>query len=484
MIREIKNSNFYQSSFGRLKKIRIRQINSFIQKRPLTSFFAVLFILFGLIAASNLLFSTKKNDLSQQEIIKDVAIYQIGSVPKISLQAKVDKSGVIKIVALSPGVVSAINVIEGQQVKKGTNLINLSSNYSGGNAAGLQQSIASKQYQIVKDTYQNQKDIIQKNKELASKSAENSEGLREISNNSLVVSRQNFDLNQEIIHSIDQNIAALQANNIGGVNDQTILQSRTLKSQFEAANQGLRSQIVTTEYTTNPNNPATKLTETQKEVTLKQLDIQEKTLNLSKDIAGLQVSLAAVNAALMYPVAPFGGSVDKIFVHVGEAVNPGTTLLTISGDKQSSSVIALVPENIAKNVSKIEPSSLNLNGVEHHLMPTHISQDATDGALYSVIFNLPEGESSNLTVGNYVLLELPVGLPGGGQTMPYVPLDSVFQGTDSSYVFVANGDKVESKTIELGSVFGRFVEVKKGLTNGDKVILNRNVIAGDKVKVL
>jgi len=347
----------------------------------------------------------------------------------------------------------------------------------------LQVAIASKQNQIVKDTYQIQKDLIKQNREIAHNTAENAEELREIATNSLSGIRGNLTLNQSIIDQIDANIRELQANNPDGANDQTIMQSRQMKSQFEAANLGLKNQLSTIEFTSKSDGPAFQLTDIQKDIALKQLDIQEKTLDLSKEISSLQVTLAAVNAEMMHPTSPFAGTVDKISVHVGDVVNPGATLLTISGDVQSSSVIALVPENIAKNVSKIEAANLKINGASYHLMPTHISKDATDGGLYSVIFNLPEGESSNLTVGNYISLELPVGLSSSGQTIPYVPLDSVFQGTDSSYVFVANRDKVESKNVELGNVFGRFVEVKKGLVNGDKVILNRNVIAGDKVRI-
>lgn len=466
----------------RVRKVKFKRINQFIQKRPLLSFFSVLIVLFGLILAGNFL-TPKKPEITKAEVVKEVAVYQLGSVPKISLQAKVDKSGVINVVALAPGVVSTINVTEGQQVQKGANLVNFSTNYSGGNAANLQLAVAAKQNQIVKDTYQIQKELIKQNREIVHNSLENVEGLREISSNSLSGIRGNLTLNQSIIDQIDSNIRELQANNPGGVNDQTILQSRQMKSQFEAANLGLRNQLNTVEFSTKSDGPVVQLSELQKDIALKQLDIQEKTLDLTKDISSLQVALAAVNAEMLHPTAPFGGTVDKIFVKVGEAVNPGTPLLIISGNNQRSSVVALVPENIAKNVSKLEEATLKINGANLKVQPAHISQDATDGVLYSVIFNLPDEMSSSLTLGNYVLLELPVGLLSSGNTTPYVPLDSVFQGSDMSYVFVVQGDKAESRKVELGSVFGRFVEVNKGLNSGDRVILNRNVIAGDKVKL-
>jgi hypothetical protein len=50
-------------------------------------------------------------------------------------------------------------------------------------------------------------------------------------------------------------------------------------------------------------------------------------------------------------------------------------------------------------------------------------------------------------------------------------------------VFVAKDGKAVSKKINLSQVIGRYVEVTKGLSNSDQVILNRNVINGDPVRV-
>ena len=39
-----------------------------------------------------------------------------------------------------------------------------------------------------------------------------------------------------------------------------------------------------------------------------------------------------------------------------------------------------------------------------------------------------------------------------------------------------------SQEVVLGEVVGSYVEVIEGLNEGDQVILNRNIIAGDSVK--
>lgn len=75
-----------------------------IRRRPFVSFLVSLLILLGLIALGNILTPKPKVE-EKPEIIKSVQIYKVGESPKITLQAKIEKSGVIKITSLTPGVI-------------------------------------------------------------------------------------------------------------------------------------------------------------------------------------------------------------------------------------------------------------------------------------------------------------------------------------------------------------------------------------------
>jgi hypothetical protein len=72
-----------------------------------------------------------------------------------------------------------------------------------------------------------------------------------------------------------------------------------------------QAQRTTEQQAANDKAPAL-LSNLQKDVTLKQLEVQEKTLQLNRDVAKLQVNLAYVNEALMYPASPFAGKVEKL----------------------------------------------------------------------------------------------------------------------------------------------------------------------------
>ena len=468
---------FVKVARGRSKKA-IDQIS----KRPLTSFFIALGILLGLIFLSN--FILKPEAPPTKEVpSKEVQTYKIGEAPRITVQAQVEKSGVIQIVAQTAGIISSIGANEGQQLKKGANLVNISSNYQGANAASMQTAIASRQYQLAVDTSDTQKEIIAKQREIAEKTQENAGELHEISEKSIDETKSLIDLNQGILDQLDSNISALVAGNVGGANDAAILQAKQLKSQFQSAQNQLKSAQRNIEYQTDEDNPPTQLANLAKDLTLKQLDIQEKSLSLNLEVSRLQVALSAINASLFHPTAPFPGVVQRVFVKVGQAISSGMPILTFAGQNSQLTVIARVPGGIAAKISKLETSKLYLGTKVIEASPSFISQEATDGQLYSVIYDIGKEEMDSLTDGSFVNIDVPVGYPDTLKTLPYVPIDSVFQTQEENIVYVVVDDKAVSRRIELGSVVGKYVEVTSGLTSGDQIILGRNVIEGDRVKI-
>lgn len=459
--------------------IHAYQATGFIKARPLTSFFLVLFILLILIITGSFL-AVKKPEPGKREITKNVQTYQIGENPKVTLQAKIEKSGVIKISALAPGIIQSINFFEGDQVQKGTVLINISSNYQGGNAASVQRQIAQKQYQNTKDAFDSQKDIIKNQRDLAEKSQDNAAQLRDITNQSLQETRDLIDLNQSIINTLSQNQKNLEQNNPGGVNDTAILQLKSQKAGIQTGLNQLRSSLRQAEFQSWGDKPPAELARLQRDVALKQLDLQQRSLELGLEISRLQLIIAQISEAFFFPASPFAATVQRVYVKVGQSVTPGTPLLTISAVEDSITAIVSLPQNLAGAVSSTEPSILHINDQNIDLNPHFISTEATDGTLYSMIYIIPDQFSKDLTAGATIAVEVPIGLQTNS-AIPFIPLDGVYQSADKSTVLVAENGLAVSRIIEPGSVFGRFVEVKSGLSQNDQVILNRNVLAGDRV---
>lgn len=482
IVRNLKYKDRFQNIRERIKpRERFKAVEHFIQKRPFTSFFTILALLLLLIILGNILLAPKEAE-EKPPVPKKVELYKLGSAPKVKVQAQVEKSGVVKIVALSPGVVESINVIEGDEIGKGGNLISLASNYSGVNALAISAQMAGAQYGLARDTFNTQKELITKQRELADKNKENAEELRDISTKAADDTRPLLDLNQSLLDKINSDLDSYNATNSAGVNDNLIFQTKQIKSQLQSAVVQLKGQLRNLELQSASDKPPAELTDIQKEIALKQLDIQEKSLTVGVEIARLQFNLASVTAATMHPTAPFPGTVDRIYVKEGEAVNPGTVLLSLSGSTQHVKIIAKVPAGMAKNVSFLEDSIININGNKVVMKPSYISHDATDGQLYSIIFQLDDSYKSLVTDSAFITVDIPIGTGDTNNSVPFVPLDSIFQTQEEAYLYVVSKNKTATaKKIQLGQVQGRFVEVLSGLPLESTVILTRNVVEGDKL---
>lgn len=446
----------------------------------MVSFFIALALLFGIIALNSALTPQPKEAETKTQV-KEVSTYKIGSVPKMSFSAKVDKVGVIQIVSQTPGIVSAVNVTEGQTVWRGTNLISMGSNYSGSNPISVQTKLARIQYQNIQDTYQIQKDLIGKQRELADISREDASKQREITDKSLDETRNLLSLNDSIVSSIDSSLQALETGNTDGVNNEAILQTKQLKSQFQSATNQIRQGLRLSEYQENSDNPPAKISEIQNEIAKKQLGLQEKSLELSKETSALQLRLAQISEANFFPVSPFKGTVQKVHVAVGENVNPGTPLVTISGENKEAKVVALVPNNVAKNISKLEDTVLKIDGKSYPVAPEFVSLEATDGLQYSITYPLPEDAYDSVTNSQYISIDLPIGYPDTTKAFPNIPIDIVFQTQDGSYVYVIEDGVAKNRKIDLGDVTGKYVAVTGGLKEEDQIILDRFIITGQPV---
>lgn len=471
-----KIKNIFSAGNKKTSKYRKKAV-VFIDKNPFRSFFVALGILVLLIIISNLIGAPKPPASKKADETKNVHVYSIGSAPKITVQAQVEKSGTIRITALTPGVIQNIFKNQGENAAKGETLIGLSTNYQGGNSASLGRQLAQTQYKNALDTYDTQKELIKKQKELADKNDVNADELRNITSLSLGETRNLITLNEDILKSLDENIAAAP--------DSGKLQLKQLKSQFLAATNQARQGLRNAEFAVGTDNAPAALSNLSKDTAFKQLELQEKMLDVNREISRIQLNIAQVTEAMMFPSAPFNATVQRVFVKVGQQVNPGTELMVLSAPSEEDPVtaIAYVSADVARKVSQLEESTLYIGKNQYRTLPSFVTTEAIQGSLYGVYFDIPDHFIKDLTEKGFIQVELPIGYADTASVIPYVPIDAVYQTKDQNYVFVAKNGKAEPKSISLGEVYGSSVEVIKGLGSTENIILNRNIIAGDKVNI-
>lgn len=456
----------------------VKKAISFIDSKPLTSFFTILGILLVLIIAGSIIRKPKPAPI-QKAVIKEVKTYKIGSQPTIKIQAKIEKSGIVKIVAQSPGIVNYINVVEGQKVKRGYNLLGLSSNYSGANAFSVQRQIAQTTNKNVKESYDIQKDLIKKQREAADKSDQNSDQLRDITSKSIDETKSLLNLNENISNTLNLTLTTLESSNQNGQNDSTILQTKQLIAQVSSGINQLKSGLRASEYQSASDKPPAELSNISREIAIKQLELQEKALEMSLTTSNLSLQLARIQESTMYPVAPFDGVIEKVYIVKGKSVNPGNPLVILHGE-QKLKAVAQVPKNIAQQIAGNSKSQVTINGEKVEIIPSYVSTDATDGQNYSIYFEIPDSYQNLITDNEFLTFEIPVGV---GQDLDlFIPIDSIYKSSEDSYVFVIEGGKSVSRKIKVGSILGSYGSVESGLSKGDVVIVSRNVINGDLVK--
>jgi len=442
-------------------------------------------VLVLLIVLSNF-FQAKTKVEEQKNPSKSVSLFSIGSVPRLTVLAQIEKTGVIDVVSLTGGVVQKVNFHEGDYVKRGQTLVSLSSNYQGGVAQSVQRQLAGNQYNGVVETYDQQKEAIARQRDVAEKSEDNAEKLRGISDDSRETTRSLIDLDKELLEDIDDALDALPEND---TNADKIAELRSQKVQLLSGLAQAQASLAQADYQSSDEEPPADLARLQKDLTLKQLDIQEKMLEVNKEAARLQLKLAEISEALMYPSSPVNGQVQRVFVHEGDVVSPGTKIaVVLQGiEEDPITAIAYVPAESVDKISKTESSYVKIGKQKYEIDAYFISSEAVSGNLYAVYYSIPDKLGNEVTDGGYIEIEIPIDSDTpktkSEKGLIYIPVDAVYQSENEAYVFVSENDRAKSRSVDLGDVYGGYVAVEKGLKMGDLVVLTRNVVDGDEIRI-
>jgi len=466
-------------TIGRKLARKLNILKKKINEKPLRFFYISLASLVLFIIVGNVLRKPVPAKKEAEKVPQKVEVYTVGASPRINMTGEIEKSGVVTIVSLTSGVVQKINFFEGSTIAKGAVILRLASNYQGGNAFSVQRQLAAVQYQNALDNYESQKDIIAKQKESAQKLDAQSADLRQITRDSLSGTRDLISLNSSIISKLDSNLSTLEADPV--TNADLILATKQIKSQFLGIQNQTNSALKQSEYMSADDKKPVELTQLQRDITVKQLDLQEKMLDVQKEVSRLQLSLARISEGMTTPAAPFNGVVQRVFVKVGQVVNPGTPLAIVSQTHDDPlTVVVYVSRSIAQKISTTEPSVVTIGNENISLKPHFVSSDAVETGLYAVYFNLPDQYISKVTDKDHVKVSLALNAEKSTSSIPYIPIDAVHQTSTKAFVFIEKDGKAKAQEVVMGDVFGSLVQVT-GLSNNEHVILDRGVTEGTSI---
>ncbi len=216
----------------------------------------------------------------------------------------------------------------------------------------------------------------------------------------------------------------------------------------------------------------------------------------SVDVAKANVEAADVALENTYVRAPFNGTVLSKNADVGEIVAPMAGSINARGTVVTiadMSSLEVEPDVSESNIEKVKPGQ-----------PCIITLDAYPGVQYRgyVTKIIPTADRSKGTVtvkvafkkyDSRVLPEMSAKVlflrdekkPDGETDSPalVIPSTAVVTRDQKKIVFKIQGDEAVETPVSLGRSFGNQVEVKSGLSDGDRVVNSPSEQVKDGVKV-
>ncbi|MCP4500085.1 MAG: efflux RND transporter periplasmic adaptor subunit [Deltaproteobacteria bacterium] len=197
----------------------------------------------------------------------------------------------------------------------------------------------------------------------------------------------------------------------------------------------------------------------------------------ARDIVAINIGKAVIRS-------PIEGVVASSNVNLGEVANPGQPLLHIVDITKlyvdvhlPERDIALLSEGRLVDVSLPALGHKSLEGKVHRIGVSAHGKTRTFPV--EVLLDNSKGE---LRPGMLASVSL---VRRSYENAIVIPRDAVIDGVKSKSVYVLSGDKVHTRPVELGPVHDRFALVKKGLSEGEKLVVlgHQQVVEGQKVKV-
>lgn len=188
-------------------------------------------------------------------------------------------------------------------------------------------------------------------------------------------------------------------------------------------------------------------------------------LQISKLQENLEVSQSSFESLLVR--APIAGQLTSLPVEIGESKTTGQRLGQIDVIDQYK-IVAQIDEYYVSRVASDQGAAFTLAGQEYGARAIKVYPEITAGTFeVDLVF---EGLApDNVRRGQTLQMELTLGSPVESLLLP---LGGFIQETGGNWVFVldSDGSYAMRRDIRIGRRNNRYVEVREGLQQGDRVI--------------
>lgn len=179
----------------------------------------------------------------------------------------------------------------------------------------------------------------------------------------------------------------------------------------------------------------------------------------------LEISQASFESLLVK--APISGQLTSLDAEIGQSKQSGQRLGQIDVVDQYK-IVAQIDEFYVSRVSPGQTATFTLSGQQYQTRVDIVYPEITAGTFeVDLVFDGPQ--PANVRRGQTLQMELTLGNPVDSLLLP---VGGFIQDTGGNWVFVMDrsGESATRRDIRVGRRNNRFIEVREGLQEGDRVI--------------
>ena len=188
--------------------------------------------------------------------------------------------------------------------------------------------------------------------------------------------------------------------------------------------------------------------------------------------AALEKAQAALDAATM--TAPFDGTVISVGAEVGDIISSSTIVVTLA-DLSNLRILATVDETDISKVEVGQEATITFDAFPGRKFHGKVLEVPLEGKLvqnvvsYEVPISLEGTEEVSLRPGMTANVSIVVGRRENALLLPVLALQQAEDGYVVTVQDPANGTTMTTR-VEVGLSNGMYVEVRRGLNEGDRVV--------------
>jgi RND family efflux transporter MFP subunit len=211
-----------------------------------------------------------------------------------------------------------------------------------------------------------------------------------------------------------------------------------------------------------------------------QMEMDQATLGRENAQAGLQAAKAMESYTLI--TAPISGQIVEKRINLGEMALPGQPLIKIEDNRnlrlevtvKDMDILSIQPGKSVKVQIDAMPG-IDINGTVSQVV------QASDVRTHSFIVKIDIPARKGLITGMYGKAFFTIGK----REVILIPKSAVVEMSGISGVYLVSADRgAVFQMIQVGEMFGNFVEVVSGLKQGDRVISDKHLGITDGKKVI